>query len=320
MKRGFRVLTLLLLVTAVAGFRASEAPVKDRSLEKRLTVRTSYRTRGGETLASVANLLWGHKTWWRRLKKDNPSLKKYGPEQALPAGVKIRYLAPQVGNDYVVRKNDWLIRIVQWKYGDTELWEKIYHKNSKTIENPNLIHPGDHLVLRTDGTVKNVKTGQIVVQGLQSPLPQTQSQSPAEGEGIETRSAFVQSGAFVMGLGVGILVLALLVLQWWSRRPLLREPPPVAVPPDSARPVAAVTEMEEEVEEPAVAEEDPRGFPYTFKKRPPDDLEPDFSQLGEVEDGEIDRRPNYHSISGKRSRRSLKPALKRPTRPISKRN
>src|SRR5258708_4556291 len=110
----------------------TEPPVRDPSLEGRLQVATSYRTRSGDTLATVAQFLWGHSTWWRKIQVGNPGLGVYGPESALPVGLKIAYRAPRVASSYTVERNDWLIRIVQWKYGETETWEEIFRKNAAT--------------------------------------------------------------------------------------------------------------------------------------------------------------------------------------------
>jgi len=48
-----------------------EAPVKDKALERRLKVTLVYHTHAGDTLTTVAAAVYGHRTWWRRLKKDN---------------------------------------------------------------------------------------------------------------------------------------------------------------------------------------------------------------------------------------------------------
>jgi len=50
--------------------------------------------------------------------------------------LKIRYRAPKIGDSYVVRRNDWLSRIAQWKYGDSTLWKQLYQKNRGRIEDP----------------------------------------------------------------------------------------------------------------------------------------------------------------------------------------
>jgi len=50
---------------------------------------------------------------------------------------------------YRVKKGDYLIKIAGKKevYGDASQWQKIYRANRKKIKNPNLIYPGQNLVI-----------------------------------------------------------------------------------------------------------------------------------------------------------------------------
>lgn len=144
----------------------SDAPVADPELERRLTERKTYRVRRGDTLSRAAHFLYGHTTWWTKLRDANPALSNHGPNDLLPPGAKLRYMGPKVGAHYVVKSNDWLIRIAEWKYGSSDRWVALYRKNADRIKNPNLIHPGDRLVLGNGGTVTNEKTGQVILSGL----------------------------------------------------------------------------------------------------------------------------------------------------------
>lgn len=48
---------------------------------------------------------------------------------------------------YVVVAGDSLSKIAQRVYGDAQEWRKIYDANRDTIQNPDLIHPGQTLRL-----------------------------------------------------------------------------------------------------------------------------------------------------------------------------
>ena len=48
---------------------------------------------------------------------------------------------------YVVVSGDSLSKIAQREYGDAQQWRKIYDANRDTIQNPDLIHPGQTLRL-----------------------------------------------------------------------------------------------------------------------------------------------------------------------------
>lgn len=48
---------------------------------------------------------------------------------------------------YVVRKGDSLSKIAKAMYKDAKLWKKIYEANKDQIKNPDMIHPGQKLVI-----------------------------------------------------------------------------------------------------------------------------------------------------------------------------
>ncbi len=48
---------------------------------------------------------------------------------------------------YVVRKGDSLSKIAKTMYGDMKMWKKIYEANKATIKNPDVIHPGQELII-----------------------------------------------------------------------------------------------------------------------------------------------------------------------------
>jgi nucleoid-associated protein YgaU len=58
--------------------------------------------------------------------------------------------APQAAPEpriYTVAKGDSLWKIAQHHYGDGNLWRKIHEANKDTVKNPDLIHPGQKLVI-----------------------------------------------------------------------------------------------------------------------------------------------------------------------------
>jgi nucleoid-associated protein YgaU len=48
---------------------------------------------------------------------------------------------------YTVKKGDSLSKIAKREYGDAQQWRRIYEANRNTIENPDLIQPGQVLRL-----------------------------------------------------------------------------------------------------------------------------------------------------------------------------
>ena len=48
---------------------------------------------------------------------------------------------------YVVKKGDSLSKIAKQFYGDMKLWKKIFEANRDKISNPDLIRPGQKLVI-----------------------------------------------------------------------------------------------------------------------------------------------------------------------------
>ena len=49
---------------------------------------------------------------------------------------------PASERTYTVRKGDSLSKIAKREYGDAQQWRRIYEANRTTIENPDLIYPG----------------------------------------------------------------------------------------------------------------------------------------------------------------------------------
>ena len=56
--------------------------------------------------------------------------------------------APEASSKiYSVKKGDNLSSISKSKYGKESQWTKIYEANKSTVKNPNLIHPGQKLII-----------------------------------------------------------------------------------------------------------------------------------------------------------------------------
>ena len=51
------------------------------------------------------------------------------------------------GQTYTVKSGDSLSKIAKQVYGDASQWKKIHEANKAKIPNPDLIHPGDQLVI-----------------------------------------------------------------------------------------------------------------------------------------------------------------------------
>ena len=51
------------------------------------------------------------------------------------------------GRTYTVVKGDSLSKIAKHQYGDANKWRKIYEANKDVIDNPDLIEPGQDLII-----------------------------------------------------------------------------------------------------------------------------------------------------------------------------
>jgi len=49
--------------------------------------------------------------------------------------------------EYVVKSGDSLSKIAKQFYGDASAWTKIFEANKDKIKNPDLIHPGQHIII-----------------------------------------------------------------------------------------------------------------------------------------------------------------------------
>jgi nucleoid-associated protein YgaU len=55
---------------------------------------------------------------------------------------------PQTSNrEYVIKSGDSLSKIAKQFYGNAADWQKIYQANKSVIKDPNLIHPGQKIII-----------------------------------------------------------------------------------------------------------------------------------------------------------------------------
>jgi nucleoid-associated protein YgaU len=53
----------------------------------------------------------------------------------------------QTQRDYTIQSGDSLSKIARQFYGDPNDWQKIYQANKDKIKDPNLIHPGQKIII-----------------------------------------------------------------------------------------------------------------------------------------------------------------------------
>ena len=68
------------------------------------------------------------------------------PRSAAPPAPPVPADAP-AARTYTVKAGDNLSKIAKQVYGDASQWKKIHEANKAKVPNPDLIHPGDELVI-----------------------------------------------------------------------------------------------------------------------------------------------------------------------------
>jgi nucleoid-associated protein YgaU len=74
--------------------------------------------------------------------KEQPVRQRPAPEVQRPAEKQTP--APR---DYTIRSGDSLSKIAKQFYGDAGQWQKIYQANKDKIKDPDLIHPGQKIII-----------------------------------------------------------------------------------------------------------------------------------------------------------------------------
>ncbi|MEO6398705.1 MAG: LysM peptidoglycan-binding domain-containing protein [Tepidiformaceae bacterium] len=72
-----------------------------------------------------------------------PAAEAASASEAAPAAAE----APSAPQTYVVQPGDSLSAISQKMYGDAKHWDTIFEHNKDKISDPNMIHPGQELVI-----------------------------------------------------------------------------------------------------------------------------------------------------------------------------
>ena len=67
--------------------------------------------------------------------------------QGVAGGLTPNSGAAAAAQSYTVKSGDTLSKIAKQVYGDASQWKKIHEANRSKIPNPDLIHPGDELVI-----------------------------------------------------------------------------------------------------------------------------------------------------------------------------
>lgn len=138
-----------LLQSSSEDYEEEDSELTDYDLEREIAEEEE------EELVAVSGMLEKAKTLWQQaIDERNAGNHDKARELLTQAEAYIRaYRANAVGKTYIVKyreKNtDCLWRIAEFEeiYGDPFLWPKIWQRNQKMIPNPDLIYPGQKLII-----------------------------------------------------------------------------------------------------------------------------------------------------------------------------
>ncbi|MDJ0732370.1 MAG: LysM peptidoglycan-binding domain-containing protein [Crocosphaera sp.] len=106
-----------------------------------------YTVKRGDTLSGIALSQCGDASLWKKIYYDNIGVIGDDPDFILPGQV-LYINCVEPGIVYVVKSGDNLTLIAQKVCGNSD-WQKIYNQNKDVIgDNPDLIFPGQVLVIR----------------------------------------------------------------------------------------------------------------------------------------------------------------------------
>ncbi|HET9486555.1 MAG TPA: LysM peptidoglycan-binding domain-containing protein [Chryseosolibacter sp.] len=74
--------------------------------------------------------------------KEQPVKSRPAPEVPRPAEKPVT-----TARDYTIKSGDSLSKIAKQFYGNAGDWKKIYEANKEKIKDPNLIHPGQKIII-----------------------------------------------------------------------------------------------------------------------------------------------------------------------------
>ena len=80
-------------------------------------------------------------------KKDKPKTDFSNVQSGSSSTARASEPTMNTGRTYTVKQGDSLSKIAKREYGDAQLWPRIFEANRDTIQNPDLIHPGQMLRL-----------------------------------------------------------------------------------------------------------------------------------------------------------------------------
>jgi len=129
--------------------KPEKAPRRDAEIRRPATPSGGqYVVKRGDTLWDIASATMGNPVLWPTLYEANrsvisrPNLIHPGQTLVIPT---VTSRSPR--GTRTVRRGDTLWDIAQSVYGDPLRWKDLYEANRAIISNPNLIHPGQTLVL-----------------------------------------------------------------------------------------------------------------------------------------------------------------------------
>jgi nucleoid-associated protein YgaU len=83
--------------------------------------------------------------------QEKPVQKQPEPSEnrpANPAGTSpVNQPEPKTQRDYTIKSGDSLSKIAREFYGNANDWQKIYQANKDTIKDPNMIYPGQKIII-----------------------------------------------------------------------------------------------------------------------------------------------------------------------------
>jgi nucleoid-associated protein YgaU len=79
--------------------------------------------------------------------KQQPRPGTAQPGSPQPQGANAPKPQAPAQRDYVIQSGDSLSKIAQRFYGNANDWQKIYQANKDKIKDPNLIHPGQKIII-----------------------------------------------------------------------------------------------------------------------------------------------------------------------------
>lgn len=162
-----KVISLALAGTLVTGASATIANAEETNTvsEPEAIVQTSsgdviYTIKKGETLSGIALMFYGNATYYKELAEfnhiENPDVIFEGQKLIVPRTISNIVVTPEVNPEpvytdtitHVVNKNDYLISIVRYYYGNKNVMDRVNKLATyNELEDPNLLSVGQVLLI-----------------------------------------------------------------------------------------------------------------------------------------------------------------------------